>query len=134
MVVVDAPRLRLQSGVADESSIPRAITIVGVIGVEWAVPNSVIEDARRVVRELVENAARHSRRASVLQVSSDPRDCRSQAGTAVQVRPAPPGRGSAWSFPRNELGCDPAFGRHIRVGPPVRQADEFRIDGGRNGG
>jgi anti-sigma regulatory factor (Ser/Thr protein kinase) len=73
-----ARRLHLTS---DRSSIPRAIALIGSIGLEWDVPTGVIEDARRVIRELVDNATWHAQTASVLlQVSSD------AAGLRVTVR------------------------------------------------
>jgi hypothetical protein len=68
-----ARRLHLSSA---QVSVPRAIAVVDSAGIAWAAPASVIEDARRVVRELVDNAVRHARTASVLQVSADPAELR----------------------------------------------------------
>jgi hypothetical protein len=61
-------------------SVSRAVAVVGSVGLEWAVPAGVVADARQVVGELVGNAVRHARTASVLQVSSDP------AGLRIAVR------------------------------------------------
>jgi anti-sigma regulatory factor (Ser/Thr protein kinase) len=72
-----ARRLHLTS---DRSSIRRAIALIGSIRLEWDVPADVVEDARRAVRELVENAVQHAHTAIVLQVSSD------AAGLRVAVR------------------------------------------------
>lgn len=62
------------------SSIPRAVDVIDAIGRDWEISARVIDDARRVVKELVDNAIRHARTASVLQVSFD------AAGLRLAVR------------------------------------------------
>jgi hypothetical protein len=51
-----ARRLHLST---DRSSVSGAIAAVGSVGQAWAIPAGVTDDARQVVRELVDNAVRH---------------------------------------------------------------------------
>jgi hypothetical protein len=107
-------RVRLRG---HRSSVAQAVVLVESVSAAWALPDEVVDDARRIAGELVDDAVRRSRTGCVLQVSHDATGLRvAVRDFGARRRPLCPGTATTWGSAPHSDGT--SVWALLPTGPP----------------